>query len=308
MKSSSLGAEARPTVSIDVRRNPCVGLGLRRDIINEFTNNDLDISFVELAPENWIDVGGRWGKALCAISERYPITTHGLSLSLGSPEPIDWDYLAKIKKFLERHQVSIYSEHLSYSKCDNAHLYDLLPIPFCEEAVRHVSKRISEVQDFLGMQIAIENVSYYTTVAPELTEAEFIKAIVNEAGCKLLLDVNNVFVNAFNHQYDPEAFIEALPLEAVGYIHMAGHEQKSADLIIDTHGEAVIDPVFDLFSYTMKRMNPVPVLLERDFNFPEMEELLGEVDRIRSIIRREVSLKPENYPSVKSDLIQGASA
>lgn len=261
------------------------GIGLRRDLAAPLLDLETDRpAFVELAPENWMNIGGHWGKVLRAISERYPITTHGLSLSLGSPEPLDFDFLGRVKRFLSDHKISLYTEHLSYAKCDNAHLYDLLPIPFREDAVHHVASRIRQVQDFLGQRISIENVSYYTPVAPEMDEATFVKAIVQESDCNLLLDVNNVYVNAFNHGYDAKKFIEALPLERVSNIHMAGHTRRSEDLIIDTHGEAIIDPVYELFEWTIARTPAVPVLLERDFNFPEFPELLGELNRLDQII------------------------
>jgi len=217
------------------------------------------------------------------VAERYPITSHGLSLSIGSPEELDLNLLKQIKQFLETYKVEIYSEHLSYSKCDNAHLYDLLPIPFTQDAVMHIAGRIKQVQDFLGRQIALENVSYYTPVAAEMSEAEFVNAIVAESGCKLLLDVNNVYVNAFNHQYDAKEFLSAMPLDKVEYIHMAGHNQVADDLIIDTHGENIIDPVYDLFEWTIARMNPVPVLLERDFNIPQLNELQQEMNHLEQI-------------------------
>lgn len=173
---------------------------------------------------------------------------------------------------------------MSYSKCNNAHLYDLLPIPFREDAVRHIVDRIRQIQDFLERPIAIENVSYYTPVAAEMDEITFINTIVNESGCNLLLDVNNVYVNAFNHQYDAKEFISGIPLDKVVYIHMAGHEQVSPDLIIDTHGQPIIDPVFDLFEWTIERVKPVPVLLERDFNIPEFDELQVELGRLQSLM------------------------
>ncbi|HEY0609598.1 MAG TPA: DUF692 domain-containing protein, partial [Chitinophaga sp.] len=220
--------------------------------------------------------------------------THGLSLSVGSPDELDLAFLKKVKDFLRETNAQIYSEHLSYSKCDNAHLYDLLPIPFTQEAVKHVSSRIRQVQDFLERRIAIEIVSYYTPVAPEMTEIAFIIAVLQEADCDLLLDVNNVYVNGFNHQYNAKAFIDQLPLERVRYIHMAGHEKVAEDLIIDTHGEAIIDPVYDLFAYTMQRLGrDVPVLLERDFNIPELEELQVEIDRLQAI--KTVNLKKHQY-------------
>ncbi len=265
--------------------NQHVGIGYRKDFGSAFLNSEeVHPAFVEIAPENWIDVGGYWKRQLQKVAERYPIYSHGLSLSVGSPDPIDRGFLKQVKAFLEEWNVQIYSEHLSYSKCDNAHLYDLLPIPFREDAVKHVSERIREVQDFLGRKLVIEIVSYYTPVAAEMTEVEFINAILQEADCELLFDINNIYVNGFNHGYDPKAFIDQLDTSRVRYIHMAGHEKVSDDLIIDTHGQPIIDPVYDLFEHAIKKLNgPVPVLLERDFNIPEMKELQYEMDRLEAI-------------------------
>ena len=262
-----------------------VGIGFRKDFAASLLQSQaLHPAFIEVAPENWIGVGGYWKRLFQQALEKYPLYTHGLSLSVGSPDELDLDFLQKVKRFLRDTNAQLYSEHLSYSKCDNAHLYDLLPIPFTADAVHHVSGRIRRVQDFLERKIAIEIVSYYTPVAPELTEIAFINAVLEEAGCDLLLDVNNVYVNSFNHHYDAKAFIDQLPMDKVAYIHMAGHEQVSEDLIIDTHGEAIIDPVYDLFAYTMQRLNrDVPVLLERDFNIPELEILQTEINRLQAI-------------------------
>lgn len=267
-----------------------VGIGFRKDFAEEFVNSTvLAPSFVEVAPENWIGVGGYWKKQFQKVLEKYPLYTHGLSLSIGSPDELDKDFLAKVKTFLKETNAQVYSEHLSYAKCDNAHLYDLLPIPFTHDAVRHVAQRITQVQEVLERKIAIEIVSYYTPVAPEMTEVEFVNAILKETNCDLLLDVNNVYVNSFNHKYNAKQFIDGLPLERVGYIHMAGHQQVSEDLIIDTHGEAIIDPVYDLFEYTIRKLNrDVPVLLERDFNIPEMEELQGEIERLKDIKNKSI--------------------
>ena len=269
------------------------GLGFRREIANEILSLEGKDKprFIEFAPENWMKIGGYWKKKLHEIAEKYPITTHGLSLSIGSPDPLDMDFLKDLKKFFNEIPVQVYSEHLSYSKCNNAHLYDLLPIPFREDAVKHIVQRIKTVQDFLERKIALENVSYYTPVGAEMDEASFISAIVRESGCNLLLDVNNVYVNSFNHQYDPKEFIKKLPLEKVAYMHIAGHEQVSDDLIIDTHGQAVIDPVFELFDWTLNYVSPVPVLLERDFNFPVMNEILDEVKRVQTIADKHWSKK-----------------
>ncbi|MCF8303708.1 MAG: DUF692 domain-containing protein [Bacteroidales bacterium] len=264
--------------------NGTVGIGFRRDLANEIINGNINPGFIEFAPENWMEMGGYWGKVRRKAAEQYPVTCHGLSLSLGSPEELDWNFIEQLKKFLDENNVRIYSEHLSYTKSANAHLYDLLPIPFREDAIQHVAERIRKVQDYLERPIAIENVSYYTPVAAEMDEATFVKSILEEAGCQLLLDVNNVYVNAFNHGYDAKEFISKLPLNKVAYIHMAGHEQVESDLIIDTHSEAIIDPVYKLFEWTIGQMKPVPVLLERDFNFPEIPEMNREMDQLQNII------------------------
>jgi len=260
------------------------GLGFRREIADAFLEGDITPDFIEVAVENWVELGGYWGDVFRQVTEQFPLIVHGLSLSIGSPEELDYGFLQQVKTFLKTFNVKIYSEHLSFAKFENAHLFDLLPIPFREDSVKHISLRIRQVQDFLEMPLAIENVSYYTTVEAEMTEHEFINNIVEESGCNMLLDVNNVFVNGFNHNYDPYDFIDKMPLDKVSYIHMAGHKRLAPDLIIDTHGEAIIEPVYQLFDYTMKKMaNPVPVLLERDFNFPEMEELKVELDTLRKI-------------------------
>ncbi|KAF0141480.1 MAG: hypothetical protein FD122_1472 [Stygiobacter sp.] len=264
------------------------GIGFRKDFAEEFLEGTkLTPSFVEVAPENWMGIGGYWKKVFKKVAEKYPVYAHGLSLSIGSPEELDFVFLKNIKEFLHEYNIGIYSEHLSYSKCENAHLYDLLPIPFRWDAVQHISQRIKTVQDILERKIAIEIVSYYTPVAAEMSEVEFISSIVKEADCNLLLDVNNVYVNGFNHNYNAEEFISQLPLDKVEYIHMAGHEQVAPDLIIDTHGEPIIDPVYQLFEYTVEKLSsPVPVLFERDFNIPELHELQYELNKLDTICKK----------------------
>jgi uncharacterized protein (UPF0276 family) len=203
-----------------------VGIGFRKDFAEEFLqSNILKPSFIEVAPENWVGVGGYWKKQLKKVVEEYPLFTHGLSLSIGSPDELDYEFLRRVKRFLQETNAQIYSEHLSYSKCDNAHLYDLLPIPFTWDAVKHVAERIKIVQDVLERTIAMEIVSYYTPVAPEMTELEFIKNVLEEANCHLLLDVNNVYVNGFNHKYDAKEFISQLPL------HRVDKESKNFDAV-----------------------------------------------------------------------------
>ncbi|GAB4179346.1 MAG: DUF692 domain-containing protein [Wenzhouxiangellaceae bacterium] len=261
------------------------GLGFRRGLMKALENADLTgVAFMEVAPENWIGVGGARGRAFRAWTERMPFVCHGLSLSLGAPEPLDQAFLGRLKTFLDTHGIVTYSEHLSYCS-EHGHLYDLMPMPFTEEAVHWVAGRIRQVQDVLGRRIAVENISYYAQPAPELSELEFINAVLDEADCELLLDVNNIYVNSVNHGYDPLAFLEGLPAERVAYIHVAGHYNEAPDLIIDTHGAEVIEAVWDLLDAAYSRCGPVATLLERDFNFPPLETLLAEVERIRRIQR-----------------------
>lgn len=257
------------------------GLGLRRGLMPAFKElQPGDIDFVEVAPENWIGIGGRYGRAFREIAERYPVYLHGLSLNIGGFSPLDTDLLRAIKQFMDDFDCPLYSEHLTYCG-DEGQLYDLLPIPFTEEAVRHVADRVKRVQDVLGRRILLENASYYAAPAQQMNESDFINAVLAEADCELLLDVNNIYVNSINHHYDPYEFLHALSLERASYIHIAGHYDEAEDLRVDTHGADVIDPVWALLDAAYERCGSLPTLLERDFNFPPMAELLLEVERIK---------------------------
>jgi len=261
-----------------------VGLGLRRALLDDLEQAPPgDIDFLECAPENWIGLGGVHGERLQGLSARYPLTCHGLSLSLGGSAPLDLDFIDRVGLFLDTHQVRLYSEHLSYCG-DDGHLYDLLPLPFTDEAVRHTAARIAQVQDRLGRRIAVENVSTYLTPHAAMSERDFTVAVLEEADCDLLLDVNNVYVNAINHRFDPVAFIDGLPASRVVCLHVAGHYDEADDLKIDTHGSAVIDPVWALLAQARARFGPRPALLERDFNFPTYAELRGELRQMRRIL------------------------
>lgn len=265
------------------------GLGLRRSIMDPLADPfPSEVQFMEVAPENWIGVGGRYGKKFREFTERYPFVTHGLSLSLGSPSPLDEAFLHRLKRFIKQHDIKLYSEHLSYCS-DDGHLYDLMPIPFTEEAISYVAERIRRTQDILEQPIAIENVSYYAAPGKQMEEIEFINAVLDEADCKLLLDVNNIYVNSINHNYDAEEFLQALPAERISYIHVAGHYNEAEDLIIDTHGAPVIDPVWDLLDKTYQHFGVIPTLLERDFNLPPVAELLTEVNTITELQQRRAS-------------------
>jgi uncharacterized protein (UPF0276 family) len=256
------------------------GLGLRRALMSPLADQlPKQISFLEAAPENWINVGGSYGRRFRELLEHYPLVCHGLSLSIGSPGPLDEGFVQQLKTFLKEHDASLYSEHLSYCS-DDGHLYDLMPIPFTGDAVHYVADRIRKVQDILERRLVIENVSYYAAPSQEMDEIEFINAVLSESDCDLLLDVNNIYVNSINHGYDPEKFLCALPAERIAYFHVAGHYKEAEDLRIDTHAAPVIDPVWELLGKAYAHFGAIPTLLERDFNIPPLEELLAEVDQI----------------------------
>jgi len=258
------------------------GLGFRRALVPELrAAGAAGIDFFELAPENWIHAGGALAKDLRFFTERHPFVAHGLSLSLGGPAPLDFGLLGEIRAFLDAHGIRAYTEHLSYCS-DDGHLYDLMPIPFTAEAVRRVAGRIRQAQDALGRPIAVENVSYYAAPGARMSEIEFVNAVLEEADCGLLLDVNNVFVNSINHAYDPREFLAALPRSRVWYFHVAGHYVEAPDLRVDTHGAAVCGDVWSLLDEAYHLFGPVPTLLERDFNFPPLPELVAEVAAVRA--------------------------
>ncbi len=234
---------------------------------------------MEIAPENWMRVGGKIGKQFRAFTEAHDFVCHGLSLSIGSPAPLDIEFVKEVKGFLDEHNILIYSEHLSYCS-DGGHLYDLMPIPFTEDAVHYVADRIRQVQDILERKISMENVSYYAAPNQEMSEIDFVNAVISEADCDLHIDINNIYVNAINHRYDPIEFMKALPGQRISYAHIAGHFVEAEDLRVDTHGDDICEPVWDLLATAYETFGVFPTLLERDFNIPPLAELLIEVDRI----------------------------
>jgi len=262
------------------------GLGLRRihfdDLLREIPPA---IEFMEVAPENWIDVGGKGGRQFRALAERIPLVCHGLALNIGGLAPLDEIFLSRIKQFLEATHTRYYSEHLSYC-ADDGHLYDLLPIPFTWEAAQHVAARIRRVQEILERRIAIENVSYYAAPGREIAEIDFIRTVLEEADCLLHLDINNIYVNSVNHGFDPYSFLRALPGQRIAYAHIAGHYRRAEDLIIDTHGAEVIAPVWDLLDCAYREFGVFPTLLERDFELPPLADMQSEVAHIRTIQQR----------------------
>lgn len=287
------------------------GLGYRRDLADDFLNlsSNNAIQFMEVAPENWVKMGGAARYKFDQAAERYPLAVHGLSLSLGGQAPLDRELLKNTKALMTQYNSTFFSEHLSYCECEG-HLYDLLPMPFTEEAVKHVAQRVRYVQDFLGLQISLENTSYYLhSPTSTMNEVEFLNAIAQEANCGIHLDVNNIYVNGVNHGLlDPYVFLDQVDVKRVNYIHIAGHDEEHSaaqvvedlegesfnkikgayrhlpELLIDTHGEAVKGTVWDLLEYAYQRLPVIPpTLLERDFNFPPFAELYAEVEHIAQL-------------------------
>lgn len=260
-----------------------IGLGLRREMLDELiTAKPAEIDFFEVAPENWIPFGGKLQKKFQQLTEQHRFICHGLSLSIGSPEPLDVLFVKQVKQFLRQHNISLYSEHLSYCS-GNGHLYDLMPIPFTEEAVSYVARRVRQVQDILEQPLILENVSYYAAPGQQMSETDFTRAVLQEADCQLLLDVNNIYVNSVNHGYNASDFLRAMPSERIAYYHIAGHFKEAEDLLVDTHGSAVIDPVWQLLQQAYQCHGIKPTLLERDFNIPQLSVLSEELQQIKAL-------------------------
>jgi uncharacterized protein (UPF0276 family) len=262
-----------------------VGLGLRWEFLEEILEGpQLDLGFLEVSPENYMRRGGYYPAALERLKERYAFVSHGLTMSFGAVDDPSPQYLRELKGEVERLGTPWHSDHLCFSTNGQQVLHELLPLKLCQENVTRVADRLRRVQDAVGVPLAIENVTWYLHPGQvELPEAEFIQRIVQQSGAGLLLDVNNVYVNSQNHDFDPYAFILELPLDRVVEIHVAGHTRTSSGLILDTHGTPISDPVFELLRYTLQHTGAVPVLLERDNDVPDLAELLQEVSRLRSI-------------------------
>ena len=279
-----------------------VGLGLRSTLLpslqRSLKTQNPPCSILEIAPENWCGMGGIKKRYLDEFSAHFTWYCHGLSLSLGGTAPLDFNFLESLKKFFDHYKIACYSEHLSFSGDEQGLLYDLLPLPFNSDTVTRVAKRIQTVQDYLQRRIAIENISYYMQLDNELTEAEFVNAVLIEADCDLLLDVNNVYVNCVNHNEDAQQFIKAMPSERMVYLHVAGHQKQwltdfdlhnddaNASIIIDTHHYPVPDPVWDLLQYTYARHGVKPTILECDNGIPAWKDLCLELQQIQDVMER----------------------
>lgn len=262
------------------------GLGLRPDYYEEILAQKPDLDWFEILTENYLVPGGKPLYYLEKIREHYPIVMHGVSLSIGSTDPLNVDYLKQLKELAVQVEPAWISDHLCWTGVKGLNMHDLLPIPYTQQAIKHIVARIQQVQDFLGRPILIENVSSYLTFKQsELAEWEFIVEIINQAGCYVLLDVNNIYVSSVNHQFNPMDYINAMPAERVAQIHLAGHSNYG-DYIIDTHDAPVVQPVWDLYAATIKRLGHISTMIERDDNMPALAELLGEVHRAKQIAQQ----------------------
>ncbi|MBK8743193.1 MAG: DUF692 domain-containing protein [Propionivibrio sp.] len=265
---------------------PGFGLGLRTDHYSDFVTAPQKVDWLEIISENYMVDGGKPLHFLDRIRQDYPMVMHGVSLSIGSTDPLDDDYLRMLKSLARRVEPAWVSDHLCWTGTDSLNLHDLMPLPYTEATLRHLVPRVAQVQDVLGLPFLLENVSSYVSYrSDEMKEWEFIGELAARSGCELLLDVNNVYVSSVNHGFDPQVFIDAIPVAAVRQIHLAGHEDHG-NYIIDTHDHPICDAVWDLYAYTLRRFGAVPTMIERDDNIPCLDELVDELDAVRLLSER----------------------
>jgi len=258
------------------------GIGLRSEHVDDLCVRPpiLGLDFLELSPENWMDLGGKKRASLDNLAEKYPLVAHGLSLSIGDTEPLNVSFIRRIRQFLDDYNIALYSEHLSFSRDAQGYLYDLLPIPRHAENIPYLIGRIQHVQEILDRPLILENISYYHSYDNEMPEDEFLIQVIEKSECKLLLDINNVYVNSQNHEYDPTAFIRALPSSSIAYYHIAGHWRQNDEFILDTHGTSVCTAVATLAKQTMEYHGKRPLLLERDHHLPTLDDLCEELNQL----------------------------
>jgi uncharacterized protein (UPF0276 family) len=262
------------------------GLGLRVDHYEAILADNPPVDWFEALTENYLVPGGKPLDYLMRIRERYPVVMHGVSLSIGSAQPLDRGYLAQVKALAARLEPQWVSDHLCWTGVAGRNMHDLLPLPYTEEALANVVERVRTVQDILGRRILLENVSSYVTYRDsQLTEWEFLREIAERADCLILLDVNNIYVSSVNHEFDPLDYLNAIPVDRVQQIHLAGHEDHG-DYLIDTHDHPVPDPVWELYSAAVRRFGTVSTMIERDANIPPLEELCSELDAARQLAER----------------------
>ncbi|WP_455209821.1 MNIO family bufferin maturase [Kaarinaea lacus] len=259
------------------------GLGLRTEYYDTILQQQPNVDWFEILTENYMVDGGKPLYYLDAIGERYPMVMHGVSLSIGGTDPLDTEYLAQLKKLAQRVQPHWISDHLCWTGQGGHNLHDLMPLPYNEEAIKHVADRVRQVQDFLGRQILLENVSSHVTYKHSaMCEWEFYRAVVEEADCLMLLDINNIYVSARNHRFEPSDYLTAMPKERVQQMHLAGHTD-CGNYVIDTHDHPVVDLVWQLYEEALKRFGPVSTMIERDDRFPPFNELMQELEQARAI-------------------------
>ena len=259
------------------------GLGLRKEHFDSVLAERPDVDWFEIISENYMVEGGKPLDYLSRIREHYPMVMHGVSMSIGSTEPLNLDYLKQLKELIKRVEPAWFSDHLCWTGVDGINLHDLMPLPYTEEAIQHVAERVSQVQDYMGQQMLLENVSSYLSYSDStMNEWEFLSEVAERADCLLLLDLNNIYVSAYNHNFDPYSYLTAVPAERVYQFHLAGHTHEN-NLIIDTHDQPVADPVFDLYAAAARQFGRVSTMIERDDNIPALPELLNELDHVRSI-------------------------
>lgn len=261
-----------------------VGIGLRSRHYQEILDSRPAIPWFEVLSENYFGAGGLPIYHLERIRENYPVTLHGVGMSLGSADPLNFDYLTRLKKLAEKIEPVYISDHLAWISIDGRHVHDLLPLPYTEEALTHFANRVGQVQDYLGRRLLIENPSSYMAFKDvDMTESVFLQELVKRADCDLLFDVNNVYVSGKNHGFDPVEYLHALPAHRVREIHLAGYEEQD-NYLFDTHGYRVHPPVWELYKETIRHLGPVPTLIEWDTDIPEFEVLVDEADKAQKIL------------------------
>lgn len=267
------------------------GLGLRREHYDAVLAERPDVDWFEIISENYMVPGGKPIDYLTRIREHYPMVMHGVSMSIGSIEPLDFDYLNQLKTLIERVQPEWFSDHLCWTGVDGVNLHDLMPLPYTEEAVQHVADRVSRVQDYMGRQMLLENVSSYVSYKDScMSEWEFLRAVAERADCLILLDINNIYVSAYNHNFNAFDYLKAMPAERVYQFHLAGHTHEN-NLIIDTHDHPIADPVFELYDAAVRQFGRVSTMIERDDHIPPLAELLAELEQVRCIAEHQLKEK-----------------
>jgi uncharacterized protein (UPF0276 family) len=273
------------TAEKPANRRPCLGygLGLRKEHYETVLAERPGVDWFEIISENYMVEGGKPLDYLTRIREHYPMVMHGVSMSIGSTAPLNLDYLKQLKALIKRVQPAWFSDHLCWTGVNGVNLHDLMPLPYTEEAVRHVAERVSRVQDYMGSQMLLENVSSYISYSDsQMSEWEFLREVAERADCLILLDINNIYVSAFNHNFDPLAYLHAIPGERVRQFHLAGHSHEG-NLIIDTHDQPVADPVYELYAAAVQYFGQVSTMIERDDHIPPLPVLLDELEQVRGI-------------------------